>query len=482
MHRFTRLTRPIVMCVLACLAGCSTSIKVENPAAQLSDPEQSPRVFAAVITALEAQPTLSDDEIKALRGMMYRAGYTVPSRERALELLAQREPELLKETLTFRLAQLGALEWRRRLCEIIAERNWVDLTPGLIRAWAVPISGWTERDAQRPERLALAQLHGEDRVHEVVFATMLENNSVAQQGLRNACWTLLVQSGERGRLVELLAASNVSSEDAMLNDLRASATELAIVPANHEEILWVRKLRQPEHSQFWERARTVVSSLPQHVRASLALRDVPILVAIAEHEPALLQETRDALYARVETMLEKAERHGYAQDRSYSGYVGTNNQSLRQHRDELTWGDLAAMLMALRAMQVPEVVEHFFDFAERDRADTSTEYGGVMQLDAQNRFELLEFPPRVRMHDNRFQASQEMFDAGYLAAFHFHFHAQKHKNSQHAGPGLGDSDYADATRANCLVLTFIDSRTLNVDWYRHGRIVVDLGDIRRSDR
>ncbi len=85
----------------------------------------------------------------------------------------------------------------------------------------------------------------------------------------------------------------------------------------------------------------------------------------------------------------------------------------------------------------------------------------------------------MRINDVRFEASQAMFDAGYTAIFHFHYHAQKHRNASHAGPGAGDMQYADNTRANCLVMTFVDEDTLNVDFYRHNRVLVDLGTVRR---
>ncbi len=48
-----------------------------------------------------------------------------------------------------------------------------------------------------------------------------------------------------------------------------------------------------------------------------------------------------------------------------------------------------------------------------------------------------------------------------------------------AGPGPGDRNYANATRANCLVFTSVREDTLNVDFYRHGGVVVDLGVVRR---
>jgi hypothetical protein len=137
------------------------------------------------------------------------------------------------------------------------------------------------------------------------------------------------------------------------------------------------------------------------------------------------------------------------------------------------------MQIAVRALDVPQVVDHLFDYADRDHEDESTEYGGVIRLDHLGRFEILEFPPRIRHHDQKFVASQEMFDAGYTAQFHFHMHVQRFRNDEYAGPGLGDMQYADATRANCLVLTFVNEETMNVDYYRHGGLKIDLGVIRR---
>ncbi|HIN09312.1 MAG TPA: hypothetical protein EYM64_01905 [Phycisphaerales bacterium] len=155
----------------------------------------------------------------------------------------------------------------------------------------------------------------------------------------------------------------------------------------------------------------------------------------------------------------------------------SSTELFKTHKDSLTWGDTMAITTALTAMAVPEVREHLFDYAMRDHHDETTEYGGVIALDEKGRFEILEFEPKIRHHDRRFNASQDMFDAAYTALFHFHFHAQKLRNGDHAGPGMGDKAYAQNTRANCLVFTYINEETMNVDFYRHGDIVVDLGTI-----
>jgi hypothetical protein len=201
------------------------------------------------------------------------------------------------------------------------------------------------------------------------------------------------------------------------------------------------------------------------------------VVAASLHRPELLEQEQSALYARLEQELRG--RQHVAPERRIDGPAPQGRQRLADCRDRLTWGDLLAMLMAVEALRVPQVVDHLVDYAGRDRADTSTEYGGVIDLDASGRFQVLEFPPRIRRHDQMFIASQEMLDAAYTALFHFHFHVQRPRNEAFAGPGLGDEQYAEAMRANCLVLTSVGADRLNADFYRHDAVEVDLGLIER---
>jgi hypothetical protein len=44
---------------------------------------------------------------------------------------------------------------------------------------------------------------------------------------------------------------------------------------------------------------------------------------------------------------------------------------------------------------------------------------------------------------------------------------------------MGDFAYAGATRANCLVFTFVRRDRMNADFYRHGPVVIDLGTVAR---
>jgi hypothetical protein len=100
-------------------------------------------------------------------------------------------------------------------------------------------------------------------------------------------------------------------------------------------------------------------------------------------------------------------------------------------------------------------------------------------LDREGRGELLEFPPRSKMGDLRYESPQVLFDALYTGLFHFHNHAQKYDNSVHAGPHMGDFAFADSTRCNGVVFTYLSADLIGVDFYRYDRFVVDLGAVER---
>ena len=133
------------------------------------------------------------------------------------------------------------------------------------------------------------------------------------------------------------------------------------------------------------------------------------------------------------------------------------------------------MELALDLIDDPKVRVRLFDLADRDHQDRRSEYGGIVRLADDGSFEVVEVRPRVTGNDARFEAPQELFDQGYTALFHFHMHCQEFENGSYAGPHLGDFQYSNATRANCLVFSFVARRELNADFYRHGKFVVDLG-------
>ena len=428
---------------------------------------------------MEAQGEQAKAYEKQLKRMMFQAGYTQGVREEAFARLQARDLAGLKETLALNLPKLDALAWRQWLCERIAAEHWADLTNTLVRAWALQFPGWVDRPEDRPERKALIALHGEDRLTEVLVDLLVNSDPLKDRNLRLRCWELIQREGHRDRLVALLASDQERPADPLLRDLRRCARELGIVPTTREEILWLQALLTTANAAFWEEAKAAIARLPPETREALEIRELPIAVAAARRRPELLQASVPELYARVEA------RRGANGSRiamaSLEGYMTDHQETLYSQRGKLGWGDLAAMTLAMDLLEDASVRKRLFELADRDLEDRTTEYGGLLFVKRDGTPELAECIPKVKGSDVRFEAPQAMFDQGYTGLFHFHLHAQAYDNERYAGPHVGDFTYADSTRANCLVFTFLRRRELNVDYYRHGPVVIDLGSVPRPD-
>lgn len=457
--------------LMAALGGCA-SPPITDPLAEVRAPGTLPN---RRIEAIGMLPTdgAGEAELAALTRLVGESGHGPDVREAALMRLAAIDRDAALSAVRRTLPNLEAWRGLERICQVVAREGWVESTPALVSSWARPIPGQEVIESERPEARALAALHGEERIVDVVFETLMVENGAGAVGLRGRCWELLHRLDRRDELFGLVAKAEPTVRDAMMLDLKAGVDDLGVLPRNREEILWLRRLREPVRRAFWNEATAAVAQLPVARRAALELRDVPVTVSVARHRPELMDRPIEAIRRDLDARLD-AEGRRVRSDQTRDRPMDT----LANHPN-LTWGDLAAATLALEALAVGPVRSHLFDYAERDRADLGTEYGGVLALDRQGRFEVLEFPPRLRQDDRRFVASQDMLDAAYTALFHFHFHAQEYTNGAYAGPGYGDRLYADAVRANCLVFTFTSPTEMNVDWYRHSRVGLDLGTIDR---
>lgn len=473
---FQRLNIPLWLLLAGMPIAACSSTQSDDPAKVLADPKQSTARHRAAVSMLEDQAS-DDVTVRLLKRAIVVDGYAESSRELAYERLRSLDPEGLRRLLEIRLPRAKRLLWRRWICELIAQDLWLEMTPTLIRAWAQPVPELAEYPEKRPERIALVEMYGEDKLPDVLMSVMLDAHPITAANLRSRCWELLIEEGERGQLVAILSGAEVDTSDGMLTDLREIAKKTGVIPRNREEIFWARALCTHDHAEYLGEVTAAVAAMPESRRNAIEMRDLAIIRAAFQHDPSLLEMSDQALYERLESSVKSRDRN--IPTASFEGWSGDYSESLYKVRSKLKWGDLAAMLLAVKALQVEQVRDHIFDYAERDLEDKSTEFGGLFTLDSEGRFVVLEFMPRLKQGDNRFVATQVMFDAGYTALFHFHNHAQSYDNSRYAGPHLGDFTYARNTRANCLVFTFLTSRTIDVDFYRYDRVVVDLGVLPR---
>ncbi len=476
MRRFLPLFGPVVLAstVLSCTGGPES---VSNPAEVLSRSGQSRERYFDAIEAARTRGV--DDATKAaLRRMIAAQGYAIDARDRAFELLLATDRVALVQAIENSLPRMEDVMWRERMSDLIGEHQLNELVPTLIRAWANPVTGLDRMEDgkdMRPERRALVTLVGEDQLCATLLTTMRESNPATQANLRARCWELLMKNGDSARLRALLADADSVRGDAMLMDLARVAGELGILPVTREEILWARKLCERENAEFFEAAKSALASLPAARRESLEMRALPVVVALAKRRAEVLAASEAELLSEVTQRTQG--RKKVSPD--FTGYGDGFTETLYQQREKLSWTDLAAMILALDLVSERAVLEHLFEQADRDREDRTTEYGGVLAVDAQGRGEVLEFPARTKASDLRYESPQALFDALSRAPFHYHNHTQKYDNATYAGPHLGDFAFADSARCNGLVFTFLSTDVIDVDFYRHGRLVVDLGGVER---
>ena len=465
------------MVVVCAISACAVSAG-KDPMKSLSNPGSLPVVQVAAMEKLDQEP--SPEYISALKRIMWQPGFAESTRLEAFVRLVKLDEPGLKEIVRLQLPKLMALAWRQKLCELIVEHHWVDMTPTLVRAWSVPMAAWIEQDKDRPERIAIEQLNGKDQLTDLLVKMLVESNPITEANLRLRCWEMLQKIGQKERLVKLLADASVKPDDRLLSNLRSCAGELGIVPTTKEEILWLQALLETKNIAFWAQAKAATMQLPPDVRAKLEIRELPIAVAVSTFKPELLSKTPAELYQLVDAR--RQAKGSRIVSPSFEGYGGDHTENLYEMRNKLSWGDLASMAIAMEIFDSPILCQQIFDLADRDMADRDTEFGGVIRIKSDGKPGIEEMKPRVQGNDLRYEASQKMFDNAYTGLFHFHLHCQSYDNMQYAGPHLGDFAYAESTRANCLVFSFVSRKELNVDFYRHGPRVVDLGCITRPKK
>jgi hypothetical protein len=395
-------------------------------------------------------------------------------RRAAIDRLIAHDEATFRSDARQRLARVNHWPILEHVFAAAVERRWDDFPATAIRSWARPSRQYGDDD--RPERTVIAALVPDRQVEDVVFETFVGMGRGLSEADQVAAWAVLSRllpptpSGTNPTLVALL--SSVPPATPLVRDLQDAAAVLDVLPRDAEGLRWLAAVRAAEEGRWWPAAAAMIASLTPTQHDGLELRHLPVLLRLSAGVRAM---ERDALVDRVRQRL--AGR--WHMPRRESGALpGATSERFEDHVDKLTWADLAAIDLVLDAMEDPNLVAQFFVQADADLLDTRTEYGGVLEHDG-SRFIARAFRPDIMLHDRAFYASEAMIRAMYTGVAHYHFHAQQHNNAAFAGPGAGDIDFVERIRPTALVLTFIDRRTLNVDYQQPGGVVIDLGMIFR---
>ncbi|MBX3404447.1 MAG: hypothetical protein KF699_13630 [Phycisphaeraceae bacterium] len=494
--------------VLACAAVCRAQPLLDVSDGKLGE-DRRLRAIDQAWREVEAGTADREATREALKKLVWTIGR--PSdriRVRALEaLLRDTTPEGRADTLNLlRLRMPTEAGWpmieavSRAARERADDQAWRVLTSPLVRSFsrAVP----TPPDPDRPERAALLALHDgttADDLAAIVFGVFIDPvANGADEGemadkARAAAWELLSRLDPRGeqRAAIIAARSDLRTHPAVA-EIALLQERIGIVPVSGSELDLARRMTatdDPTRGAWWAAAVAAFDGLTDEQRLGLALRHVEPLRWAAEHRPEWVACGREELLTHVERRLagRRTWRAGGA-----DGGMRAKGETLRDWRADLAWGDLLAIMVIDEALHEPAVIAELFAQAAKDRADTSTEYGGLLwaaaarcvestsgRVAAESRFRASLFEPRPahRKNDRTFIAPPEMFAADARALAHYHFHVQTVANSDYAGPGAGDLEFARTHRRNNIVLTSVRAGVLNADYYQWNGAVIDLGEV-----
>lgn len=483
---------PLVVSIL--LAGCAGvnpgRTPPRDPLAVAADPKAHSDARIKAIRASSEAAREGATEPLAVRETLKKIAWSRSTfdgiRLEAIRALLTDEERLDDTRKMLRLMLPTETHWRvvASIGEAAAERGWTDLSAALVRCWSRPAS---LTDDERPERGALERLHPGRPVEDVVFAVFAGEPGVGpaerspaepRDRERQDAWSLLRRldkSGERTRA--LLAGPARADEDRLLSILRAGARELGVVPSTPEETAWLERLHALERGATWRDLAAGVARLGEEQRRGLELRHALGVRWASANRPETLAASREELLSKLDAALEGRKRH----TRLSAATAGRRApESLRTWRERMSWGDALLALIAAEAVEHAPLAAPLFSQAEEDRADVSTEYGGVID-GTSGGFVLRMFTPRPaqRFGDRRFVASPEMIEQGSDALFHYHLHCTSYDNADYAGPSEDDIQYARRQGRSCIVFTFVSKDALNADYYQPDGATIDLGTIRR---
>ena len=483
-----RRTAPALLLALlaATLPGCS-SAPPANPAKVVADDTRPTG------SRMRAMQTLADELAQTPpaaegRGELRERFKTVAWGRRdilklryaAIEHLLDDDPADTQKMLALMVPTERSVEMLRFISHLAITNGWTDHTAPFIRSWARPSIG--ARTDDRPEPRTIEGLHPGTPVAEVVFdvfITPVPDRAFGEKE-RRAAWEVLGILDPTGAETSERIAALPDTDDPLISAVQESARALGAVPVTKEQLEWLTLMRDPEHAAFWNRATGLIARATPEQREGLALRHAAAFIDTETHRPELLRSSREEALSTLRAQIGGRPYH----HRTSEGSKAALSESLATAAPDLSWGDTVHLIGIDAALQDEHTRRLLFAHADRDRADTSTEHGGVLTTTDETgpgAYAPVLYPPRPthRRGDKSFIAPAEMFTQHPGALAHFHFHVQDTKNARYAGPGPVDKEYANIFGRACVVLTSVDEDTLAMDYYLPGGVTVDFGTITR---
>ncbi len=416
--RGTGRLKPTLLCAALLLTSC---LGPGSPASILRNPD------ANELARVHAVDEVSD--VKLLwRVAMGNAPF--PVRKAAAAKVLALDEEGFWKRVEEGYRGIDGVMWKW-ICEEAGERKEKRALEALVLRWGMP-EAETPED-QRPEQVAVEKISAPTSAKTLITAALLQTNPKDDR-IQHAAWFIHTRIHSTTGMRLFIAKLPEQSKLAFLKKMGSLLDEMPLV----EEELEIVKA-QAALPQLPNQTPVAPRGLPLARRNLLATSFTPLGPAIARTEQAPL---------------------------------------LSKNPPSPT--DIAVCAEILRGLKDPALVASLFAEADRDLADKKTEHGGVLLWNARNDVFFEAIAPQYRSHDETYLPPESLFVKLRDGLAHVHFHAQKHNNGGYAGPGRGDLLFSENNRVNAVVFTFVDENTLNVDAFFPGKIVVDLGCIKRQ--
>lgn len=455
------------------LAGCSATVNSSDPLRTLLDTHASTAHRLEAANASRQPDPLAPARVKAMQQLLWSPQQPLELREWAMREWTALDTQGFQKELRTHLPRVQQWRTLELLLEHIRQQGWRELTPAIVRQYAREVRNVP--DEQRPERAVLDALNPGVSIEGLACELLADPGMRANLIERVAAWELLCRLMPRDRREAWL--QGLSGASPLVVDLQTCLRDLRTLPTNREGVLWLVYLRDPSQDSRWDLAKQKVRQLTDQQSRSLELRHLTVLVNLRDEE---LAETPNSIRAGVRDRLSRARTHPTAAEHDAAAAPMPVMWDAIEQR--LSWADLQTIRLLLRAIDQPEIRASLFSQADADQRDTTSEHAGVLDIRADahaSSFTSEPYEPLLRDHDRKFHAGPDMIVRLYTALAHYHFHAQQPGNAAYAGPGRGDLDFARRLNLTCLVLTFVDENTLNVDYYDPAGNIIDLGVLHR---
>lgn len=481
----------LAACTCLLLGACAADPAKTDPLGTLSNRAEAPVRRAAALDELVDKGAPAPSTVSALKTIAWNAGEQPGLRTRAIAALLDNPDEKVSSDARTMMKLMLPRERSREVVAYIsttaAKHHWADFVPSLIRSYARPVPN-NPGEEDRSERAALEALSAGKTVQQLAFDAFAHPPAPDAtfdadwvRRLRTDAWDLLSRIDRDGstRMSLLQAADQGAPGDEIMEAIRQSKAQLHAIPLSGDQIAWLQRLRDPKrtaNAAWWVEAGSAItqSGWPEPIE----IRQAEVIRWASVARPAWLKSSREQLY---DTLYERLKDRPHYQ-RTADPADTRPKELLEENAARLTRGDLLTALVLDDMIHDDTVRNAIFRQVAMDRADTTTEYGGVLSVDQAGAPRVTLYPPRPgqRAGDTQFIASDDMITQSDTSLAHYHFHVQEASYARYAGPSSGDLEYACRSGRSCLVFTSISDDTLAVDYYQPDGIVVDLGTLTNS--